>query len=94
MQKSTALDTFQGDFSAMWRWGIREPLWHMTRDWWWWLVMLDDLMVTGGENNSWCSGHQRQRQGRGERHAMDAQRATQSSRWRYGAGRYGLRMVV
>ena len=42
MQESTALDTFQGDFSTMWRLGIREPLWHMTWDWWWWLVMLDD----------------------------------------------------
>ena len=42
MKESTALDTFQGDFSTMWRLGIREPLWHMTWDWWWWLVMLDD----------------------------------------------------
>ena len=42
MQESTVLDTFQGDFSNMWRLGIREPLWHMTWDWWWWLVMLDD----------------------------------------------------
>ena len=35
-------NTFEGDFSTMWRLGIREPLWHMTWDWWWWLVMIDD----------------------------------------------------
>ena len=34
--------TFQGDFSTMWKLGLREPLWHLTWDWWWWLVMIDD----------------------------------------------------
>ncbi len=33
---------FEGDFSTMWRLGLRKPLWHLTWDWWWWLVMLDD----------------------------------------------------
>ena len=39
--------TFQGDFSTMWRLGLREPLWHLTWDWWWWLVMLDDEQPCG-----------------------------------------------
>ena len=42
MEKEASADRFQGDFSAMWSLGLREPLWHMTWDWWWWLVMLDD----------------------------------------------------
>ena len=40
-----APETFQGDFSTMWRLGVREPLWHLTWDWWWWLVMIDDPEV-------------------------------------------------
>ena len=42
-----APETFQGDFSTMWRLGVREPLWHLTWDWWW-LVMIDDP-----EGESW-----------------------------------------
>lgn len=33
---------FEGDFSTMWKLGLRPTLRHLTWDWWWWLVMLDD----------------------------------------------------
>ena len=35
-------NTFSGDFSTMWKLGLRPPIQHLTWDWWWWLVMLDD----------------------------------------------------
>lgn len=38
---------FEGDFSTMWRLGLRQPLRHLTWDWWWWLVMLDDEQPWG-----------------------------------------------
>ncbi|MDB2348633.1 hypothetical protein N9V58_02435 [Candidatus Poseidoniales archaeon] len=36
------MDSFQGDFSSLWKLQQRQPLNHLTWDWWWWLVMLDD----------------------------------------------------
>ena len=48
MERDGKQAVFAGDFSTMWRLGIREPLWHMTWDWWWWLVMIDDP-----EGNRW-----------------------------------------
>ena len=36
------MDSFQGDFSSLWKLQQRPPLNHLTWDWWWWLVMLDD----------------------------------------------------
>jgi hypothetical protein len=35
-------ESFSGDFSSMWKLGLRAPIQHLTWDWWWWLVMLDD----------------------------------------------------
>ncbi len=36
------MDSFQGDFSSLWKLQQRPPQNHLTWDWWWWLVMLDD----------------------------------------------------
>ena len=59
MERDGKQAVFAGDFSTMWRLGIREPLWHMTWDWWWWLVMIDDPRETAGGSNSWSSGQPR-----------------------------------